>query len=54
MAYLRETRKIDSKSRISLPKEVLDTVGLSAGDEVTFEVTKASGIILRKAKKYGD
>lgn len=54
MAYLRETRKIDSKSRISLPKEVLDSVGISSGDEVTFEVTKAGGIVLRRAKKYGD
>jgi len=54
MAYLKKTRKVDSKGRIFIPKEVLETVGITVGDEVTFEMTKAGGIVIRKAKKYGE
>lgn len=51
--YLKKTRKVDSKGRVFIPKEVLETVGITSGDDVTFEMTKSGGIVIRKAKKNG-
>ncbi len=53
MAYLKETRKLDSKGRVFIPKAVLEVAGLASGDDVTFETTKSGGIVIRKAKKHG-
>lgn len=44
---VRETRKIDSKMRIILPKNS----GLKEGDEVYFELTKKGDLVIRKVRK---
>lgn len=43
---VRETRKIDSKMRILLPKNS----GLKEGDEVYFELTKKGDLVIRKVR----
>ena len=48
MGYLKKTRKVDNKGRVFIPREVLEIVGIKEGDSVTFETTKAGGIVIRK------
>ena len=43
---VRETRRIDSKMRILLPKNS----GLKQGDEVYFELTKKGDLVIRKVR----
>lgn len=43
---VRETRKIDSKMRILLPRNS----GLKEGDEVYFELTKKGDLVIRKVR----
>lgn len=40
------TAKISSKGQISLPKEVREALGLSAGDRVVFSVEGGSATLL--------
>lgn len=44
---VRETRIIDSKNRIMLPKNC----GLKPSDEVYFDLTKKGDVVIRKVKK---
>lgn len=44
-----KTRMIDYKGRITLPPEVRKLAGIKSGDEVYFEISKTSALIIRKA-----
>lgn len=46
MAIVRNTKIIDSKYRISLPRE-----WANVGDEVYFDITKAGHLVIKKVVK---
>ena len=45
------TKKLDYKGRVLIPKVVLDKAGFKPGDYVSFEITKANGIVIRRVIK---
>lgn len=47
-------RKLDSKSRINIPAEVLEVAKLKPGDEFSFELSKTGAIVIRKVDKSND
>lgn len=46
------SKKIDSKRRVVLPKDAVEALGLSAGDEVIFSVSGKRIIITKKGKLF--
>ena len=48
MAAVKITKPIDTKCRVSIPREVLRLSGLNVGDVVCFEISKTKAIIIRK------
>jgi AbrB family looped-hinge helix DNA binding protein len=44
-----QTTRIDRAGRVTLPREVLDAVGIAPNAEVTIETT-AAGIVIRPAQ----
>ena len=48
---IRDTKIIDTRSRITLSSELLRLAGLKVGDEVYFTVTKNQNIMIKKYDK---
>lgn len=49
MAIVRNTKIIDSKCRVTLPKE-----WAAPGEEVYFDITKTGNLIVKKMEKKED
>lgn len=53
MAIIRETRIIDHKGRVLIPKATFKELNFDCGDEVYFEATKTGNLLIKKVKKVG-
>lgn len=51
MAFVKATKTIDSKGRITIPPDTLRVLNFKAGDKVYFEVTKSGSLVVRKVKE---
>lgn len=51
MAILRDTRKIDSRGRVTIPPQALEALNFKPGDDVYYEITKAGSLVIKKASE---
>lgn len=48
---IRETRIIDNKGRVLIPRATFKNLNFDCGDEVYFEATKSGNLLIKKVEK---